>query len=150
MMINPYMEQALIEAKKAASLGEVPVGAVIVNNGKIIARAHNHRETDNNALAHAEIIAIDEACKKLGRWRLEDSEIYVTLEPCPMCAGAIINSRLKAVYFGAYDSKAGACGSVVDLLREGLFNHTPDVYCGIMEDACQLILTEFFKNLRST
>lgn len=149
-MINPYMEQALLEAKKAARDGEVPVGAVIVKSGNIIARAHNLKETDNNALAHAEVIAIDEACKKLGTWRLDDSELYVTLEPCPMCAGAIINSRLKAVYFGAYDSKAGACGSVVDLLKRGVFNHSPDVYSGIMEDACQSILTEFFKNLRVT
>lgn len=148
-MLNPYMEQALIEAKRAERLGEVPVGAVIVNNGDIIARAHNLRETGKNATSHAELLAIDLACEKLGTWRLENCQLYVTLEPCPMCAGAIINSRIKAVYFGAYDSKAGACASVVDLLKEGLFNHSPEVYAGIMEDECQKILSEFFKNLRN-
>lgn len=147
-MINPYMEQALIEAEKASRLGEVPVGAVIVSNGSVIARGHNLRESKNNALAHAEMIAIDEACKKLGSWRLDNCELYVTLEPCPMCAGAIVNSRVKAVYFGAYDLKGGACGSVVDLFKKGTFNHSPVVYAGIMEDACEEILKEFFKRLR--
>lgn len=147
-MINPYMEQALIEAEKASRLGEVPVGAVIVSNENVIARGHNLRESKNNALAHAEIIAINEACKKLGSWRLDNCELYVTLEPCPMCAGAIVNSRIKAVYFGAYDLKGGACGSVVDLFKKGTFNHSPVVYAGIMEDACEEILKEFFKKLR--
>lgn len=147
-MKNPYMEQAIIEAKKAFNLGEVPVGAIIVYKGNIIARAHNLRENSNNALAHAEILVINEACKKLNSWRLDNCELYVTLEPCPMCAGAIINARLKTVYFGAYDSKGGACGSVVDLFRKGTFNHTPEVYSGIMEDACEKLLKDFFKMTR--
>ena len=147
-MTNPYMEQALIEAKKAAELGEVPVGAVIVSGGNILSRAHNLREIKNNALAHAETLAIDEACRKLGTWRLNNCELYVTLEPCPMCAGAIINSRIKALYFGAYDLKGGACGSVIDLFKKGSFNHSPVVYAGIMEDTCEEVLKGFFKKLR--
>jgi len=147
-MKNPYMEQAIIEAKKAVSLGEVPVGAIIVYKGNIIARAHNLRENNNNALAHAEILAINEACNKLNSWRLDECELYVTLEPCPMCAGAIINSRIRAVYFGAYDSKGGACGSIVDLFRKGSFNHTPVLYGGIMEEACEEVLKDFFGKLR--
>ena len=142
------MEQALIEAKKAAELGEVPVGAVIVSGGNILSRAHNLREIKNNALAHAETLAIDEACRKLGTWRLNNCELYVTLEPCPMCAGAIINSRIKALYFGAYDLKGGACGSVIDLFKKGSFNHSPVVYAGIMEDTCEEVLKGFFKKLR--
>lgn len=147
-MKNPYMEQAIIEAKKAFELGEVPVGAVIVYKGDIISRAHNLRENYNNALAHAEILAINEACKKLNSWRLDNCELYVTLEPCPMCAGAIINARISSVYFGAYDPKGGACGSVVDLFMKGGFNHSPALYCGIMEDACEEVLKEFFRKLR--
>lgn len=147
-MKNPYMEQAIIEARKASELGEVPVGAIIVYKGDIIARAHNLRENHNNALAHAEIIVIDEACKKLNSWRLDHCELYVTLEPCPMCAGAIINSRIDTVYFGAYDSKGGACGSVTDLFAKGSFNHSPTLYGGIMEEACEEVLKDFFKKLR--
>ena len=147
-MKNPYMEQAIIEARKASELGEVPVGAIIVYKGDIIARAHNLRENRNNALAHAEIIVIDEACKKLNSWRLDHCELYVTLEPCPMCAGAIINSRIDTVYFGAYDSKGGACGSVTDLFAKGSFNHSPTLYGGIMEEACEEVLKDFFKKLR--
>ena len=142
------MEQAIIEARKASELGEVPVGAIIVYKGDIIARAHNLRENRNNALAHAEIIVIDEACKKLNSWRLDHCELYVTLEPCPMCAGAIINSRIDTVYFGAYDSKGGACGSVTDLFAKGSFNHSPTLYGGIMEEACEEVLKDFFKKLR--
>jgi len=147
-MKNPYMEQAIIEAKKAFELDEVPVGAIIVYKGDIIARAHNLRENFNNALAHAEILAINEACKKLNSWRLDNCELYVTLEPCPMCAGAIINARISSVYFGAYDPKGGACGSVVDLFKKGSFNHSPVLYGGIMEDACEGLLKEFFGKLR--
>jgi len=147
-MKNPYMEQAIIEAKKAFELGEVPVGAIMVYKGDIIARAHNLREKYNNALAHAEILVIYEACKKLNTWRLDGCDLYVTLEPCPMCAGAIINSRINAVYFGAYDSKGGACGSVVDLFKKGSFNHSPVLYSGIMEDTCEELLREFFRKLR--
>ncbi|NLX64637.1 MAG: nucleoside deaminase [Clostridiaceae bacterium] len=147
-MKNPYMEQAIIEAKKAFELGEVPVGAIMVYKGDIIARAHNLREKSNNALAHAEILVINEACKKLNTWRLDSCELYVTLEPCPMCAGAIINARISSVYFGAYDPKGGACGSVVDLFKKGSFNHSPVLYGGIMEDACEGLLKEFFGKLR--
>ncbi len=147
-MKNPYMEQAIIEARKASKLGEVPVGAIIVHKGDIIARAHNLRENSNNALAHAEILAINEACKKLNSWRLDHCELYVTLEPCPMCAGAIINSRIGTVYFGAYDLRGGACGSVVNLFAKGSFNHSPTLYGGIMEEACEEVLKDFFKKLR--
>jgi len=147
-MKNPYMEQAIIEAKKAFELDEVPVGAIIVYKGDIIARAHNLRENFNNALAHAEILVINDACKKLKTWRLDGCDLYVTLEPCPMCAGSIINARISTVYFGAYDSKGGACGSVVDLFKKGSFNHSPVLYGGIMEDACEGLLKEFFGKLR--
>ena len=147
-MKNPYMEQAIIEARKASDLGEVPVGAIIVYKGEIIARAHNLRENCNSALAHAEIIVINEACKRLNSWRLDDCELFVTLEPCPMSAGAIINSRIGAVDVGAFDSKGGACGSVVDLFIKGIFNHSPTIYGGIMEDACEELLKDFFKKLR--
>lgn len=147
-MINPYMAEAIKEAKKALTKNEVPVGAVIVRNGEIISRAHNLRETKQQAIYHAELAAIQKACEKLGRWRLDDCDLYVTLEPCPMCAGAIINARIGRVYFGAYDPKGGACGSVVDLFRKGTFNHSPELYAGIMEDDCEELLKRFFKNLR--
>lgn len=147
-MNNPYMMQAIIEARKAFELGEVPVGAVIVCDGRIIARAYNLRETSNQAIAHAETLAIQKACSKMGSWRLDDCDLYVTLEPCPMCAGAIINARIKSVYYGAYDSKGGACGSVVDLFKKGSFNHSPIVYSGIMEEECETLLKEFFSKLR--
>lgn len=147
-MLNPFMAQAIEEAKKALDKKEVPVGAVIVKNDKIIARAHNLRETENQATYHAEILCIQEACNKLGTWRLDDCDLYVTLEPCPMCAGAIINARIRSVYFGAFDPKGGACGSVIDLFRGGAFNHTPILYAGIMEEPCENVLKEFFKKLR--
>lgn len=147
-MINPYMEEAIKEAWVAFHKGEVPVGAVLVRGGIIISRTHNLRETLLQAIAHAELLAIQEACTKLGSWRLEDCDLYVTLEPCPMCAGAIINSRMNTVFYGAYDLKGGACGSVVNLFKEGNFNHTPTVYAGIMEEACEQPLKEFFKKLR--
>jgi tRNA(adenine34) deaminase len=147
-MTNPMMEEALKEAWEAFHKGEVPVGAVIVHKGTIIARAHNLRESLKSATAHAELLAIEQACSVLKTWRLTDCDLYVTLEPCPMCAGAIINARVGNVYFGAYDAKGGACGSVTDLFRPGLFNHTPTVYAGIMEEACEEPLTQFFKKLR--
>ncbi len=138
-----YMKEALAEAKKAAQTGEVPVGAVIVKDGEIIARAHNLRETEKNALCHAEIMAINEACKKLGGWRLSSCELYVTLEPCPMCAGAIVNSRIKRVVYGAKDAKAGAMGSVMNFNFYPL-NHKPEIVSGVMADECAKTLTAFF------
>ncbi len=141
------MQNALCLAKKAAAEGEVPVGAVIVKDGEIIAEGRNMREQKQNALSHAEIEAINNACKRLGSWRLDDCELYVTLEPCPMCAGAIINSRIKTLVFGAYDSKAGSIDSVVNLC-DYPYNHKVEVYGGICEDECLDILKEFFENLR--
>lgn len=141
------MKEAIIEAKQAFDNGEVPVGAVIVKNGEIIARGRNMREEKQNALSHAEIEAINNACKKLGSWRLDDCEMYVTLEPCPMCTGAIINSRIKTLVFGAYDLKAGSVDSVINLC-DYPYNHKVEIYGGIMEDECTEILQNFFKNLR--
>lgn len=147
-MEERFMREAIKQAKKAASIGETPIGAVIVRDGKIIARGYNKRETKKNALLHAEIIAINKACKKLGGWRLPKCDMYVTLEPCPMCAGAIVNSRIENLYFGAYDAKSGCAGSKADLFEKGLFNHDVNVAGGIMEQECALILTAFFKELR--
>ena len=147
MMKNAFMEKALELARQSANEGEVPVGAVIVKDNKIIACGRNRRELGKNALYHAEIEAIDNACKGLGGWRLWQCEMYVTLEPCPMCAGAIINSRIKAVYYGASDNKAGSFGSVADFNRLP-YNHKPEIYAGIMADEAQNLLTEFFYNLR--
>ena len=147
MMKNAFMEKALELARQSANEGEVPVGAVIVKDNKIIACGRNKRELGKNALYHAEIEAIDNACKVLGGWRLWQCEMYVTLEPCPMCAGAIINSRIKAVYYGASDNKAGSFGSVADFNRMP-YNHKPEIYAGIMADEAQNLLTEFFYNLR--
>jgi tRNA(adenine34) deaminase len=141
------MMSALKEAQKAYGILEVPVGCVIVKDGKIIARGHNVRERDQSITGHAELVAIKKASKKLGTWRLEDCDIYVTLEPCPMCAGAIIQSRIRNLYFGAYDLKTGACGSVVNLF-ENAFNHKVNVYGGVLEDKCSIIIKEFFKELR--
>ena len=144
-----YIKDALALAKKAGAKGEIPVGAVIVKDGEIIATGQNRRETDNNALGHAEIEAISSACERLGRWRLDDCELYVTLEPCPMCAGAIINARIKKVVFGAFDKKAGSCSddSVINLFNLP-YNHRPEVWAGIGEQECSEVLTEFFENLR--
>ena len=140
------MKRALSCAKKAAKIGEVPVGAVVVRNGEVVSTGYNRRETDKNALRHAEITAIDRACKKLGGWRLWECDRYVTLEPCPMCAGAIINSRIRNVYVGAPDPKNGAMGSVVSL--QDNFTHKPNVVNGIMKDECAAVLSDFFKDLR--
>ncbi|MEA5136538.1 MAG: nucleoside deaminase [Candidatus Fimivivens sp.] len=141
------MSLAIDEAKKAKRLGEVPIGAVIAQNGQVIATGHNLRETGRHALAHAEIIALDAACKTLGGWRLPNCTLYVTLEPCPMCAGAIINSRIARVVFGAYDSKAGSFGSLVDLSKVA-YNHAPQLCGGVMETECAALLRDFFRNLR--
>ena len=147
-MEEKFMKEALKQAKKAASIGETPIGAVIVRDGEIIARGYNKRETKKNALLHAEIIAINKACKKLGGWRLPRCEMYVTLEPCPMCAGAIINSRIEKVYFGAYDKKSGCAGSVMNLLDEKGFNHQVETEIGILGEECSGMLKEFFRELR--
>lgn len=142
-----FMDEALALAKEAAKEGEVPVGAVIVRNGEIIARGRNRREVSRNALSHAEIEAINNACNILGGWRLWECDIYVTLEPCPMCSGAIINARIPNVYFGAYDKNFGCCGSTVNILElENSFH--PHYEGGIMEEECSSIITEFFKKLR--
>lgn len=141
------MKKAIALAMESEKEGEVPVGAVIVKNGKIIAEGRNRREIEKNALHHAEIEAIDNACEALGGWRLFGCDLYVTLEPCPMCAGAIINSRIKTVYFGAYDNKAGSFGSVADFNRLP-YNHKPEIIAGVMEKECSELLTDFFKKLR--
>ena len=143
-----YMKQALKEAEKAYRKLEVPVGAVIVKDGKIIARAHNQKETKTDTTKHAEILAIQKASKKLESWRLIDCEMYVTLETCSMCAGAIINSRIKKVYIGAKDEKTGAVGSVLNLFEDYTFNHKVETETGIMEKECQETLKKFFKELR--
>ena len=143
-----YMKQALKESEKAYRKLEVPVGAVKVKDGKIIARAHNQKETKTDTTKHAEILAIQKASKKLESWRLIDCEMYVTLEPCSMCAGAIINSRIKKVYIGAKDEKTGAVGSVLNLFEDYTFNHKVETETGIMEKECQETLKKFFKELR--
>ena len=143
------MKEALKEAIKAYKKLEVPVGAVIVKNGEIISRAHNLKETKNDTTKHAEIIAIQKASKKIEAWRLEECEMYVTLEPCSMCAGAIINSRIKKVYMGTKDSKTGACGSVLNLFEDYTFNHKVEYEIGIMQEECEKILKDFFKELRN-
>ena len=146
-MENIYMKKAIALAMESEKEGEVPVGAVIVKDGKIIATGRNRRESEKNALHHAEIEAIDGACKALGGWRLFGCDLYVTLEPCPMCAGAIINSRIKTVYFGAYDNKAGSFGSVADFNRIP-YNHKPEIIAGVMEKECSELRTDCFKKLR--
>lgn len=148
-MNDMYMSRALELARIAFDLGEVPVGAVVVKRttGEIVGEGYNRRETDKNPLAHAEIEAINDASEKLGGWRLVDCDLYVTLEPCPMCSGAIINSRIERVFFGAYDTKAGCCGSVTNIF-ELPFNHFPEITGGVMEKECGEILSLFFKALR--
>ena len=141
------MGAALAEAEKAAALGEVPVGAVVAKDGEIVAAAHNTRETEKNALRHAELLAIDAACKKLGGWRLWHCELFVTLEPCPMCSGAILNSRIRRVVYGAADTKAGCCGSVTDLFALP-FNHHPVVESGLRAEEAGALLQTFFRQLR--
>lgn len=143
-----FMKAALEEAEKAGQIGEVPIGAVLVLDGEIIARAHNLRESKQSATSHAELMVIEEACKKLGTWRLEDTVLYVTLEPCPMCSGAIILSRVKRVVYGASDPKAGCAGTFMNLLTDERFNHQSEVSAGILEEECGAILSAFFKDLR--
>ena len=143
-----YMNMALEEAKKARELQEVPIGAVVVLDGEVVAKGYNLRETKQSSVAHAELLAITEACKVLGTWRLEEATLYVTLEPCPMCAGAIINSRIKRVVFGAYDPKAGCAGTFMNLLQDERFNHQSEVTSGVLHEECGGILTAFFKELR--
>lgn len=142
------MKEALKEAQKAYSKLEVPVGAVIVKDGKIIAKAHNLKETKKDTTKHAEIIAIQKASKKLESWRLIDCDLYITLEPCPMCMGAIINSRIRKVYIGTMDSKTGACGSILNLNEDYTFNHKVEIETGVMQKECEEILKNFFKKLR--
>ena len=147
-MKEKFMRLALAQAKKAAAIGEMPVGAVVVRNEEVISRGYNKRETKKNALLHAEIIAIERACKKLGGWRLPGCELYVTLEPCPMCAGAILNSRIQRVYFGASDVKSGCVGSRINLLDMNLCNYSLKADGGILEDECSKIIKDFFRDLR--
>jgi len=143
-----YMKEAIKEARKAYDKKEIPVGAIIVKDGKIISRAHNVKEAKKDTTKHAEILAIQKASKKLNSWRLIDCEMYVTLEPCAMCAGALIQSRLKKVYIGTMDQKTGACGSVLNLLEDYSFNHKVEVEKNIMQAECENILKDFFKMLR--
>lgn len=147
MSESSFMVAALQQAKKAYDIGEVPVGAVIVLNGEIIATGYNKRETRQSSLHHAELEAIAKACEVLGRWRLNDCTLYVTLEPCPMCTGGIINSRIKKVVFGAYDEKAGSMGTVINLCTLG-YNHTPTIIGGYMEKECRELLESFFSQMR--
>ena len=143
------MLEAIKEAEKAIELGECPIGCVLVKDGKIFVRAHNLRLTRGNAIAHAEVIAIDKACKKLGDWRLEDFDMYVTLEPCTMCSGAIVQSRIRKVYFGAYEPKSGAVCSCNDIFNvEHGHNHKVEFEGGILEEECSLLMKAFFKKLR--
>jgi len=143
-----YMKAAIREAKKAYALDEVPIGCVIVQNNKIIARGYNRRNTDKNTLAHAEIAAIKKASKKTGDWRLEDCTMYVTLEPCQMCAGAIVQSRLGKVVIGSMNPKAGCAGSVINLLQMKQFNHQVEMETGVLEEECSTMLSTFFQELR--
>ncbi|GEL06563.1 tRNA adenosine(34) deaminase TadA [Rummeliibacillus sp. G93] len=144
-----FMEMAIEEGKKAETLGEVPIGAVIVQHGTVIAKAHNLRETTQNAVTHAELMAIQDACKSLGSFRLEETTLYVTLEPCPMCAGAILQSRIPRVVYGARDPKAGCVDSLYHLLNDSRFNHECEVTEGVMGTECGQLLSSFFKELRA-
>lgn len=146
--MEQYMLRALKEAKKAALKDEVPIGAVIVKDDVIISCGHNIKEAKKNPLCHAEIVAINKACNKLKSWRLEGCDIYVTLEPCAMCAGAIIQARIKRIIFGAYDAKAGCCGTLYNLPSDTRFNHRSEVTGGVLKEECASLLTEFFKSKR--
>ncbi|MGP1349912.1 MAG: tRNA adenosine(34) deaminase TadA [Stomatobaculum sp.] len=149
MTDEQFMRAAIREARKAERLGEVPIGCVIVREGKIYARGYNRRMTDQNTLAHAEISAIRKACRKFGDWRLEDCTLYVTLEPCPMCAGAIVQARIPRVVFGCRNPKAGSAGSVLDLLHVERFNHQAEVEEGVLGEDCAEMMRRFFRALRS-
>jgi tRNA(adenine34) deaminase len=143
-----FMKEALKEAKKAKEIAEVPIGAVIVKDKKVIARGYNQRETTNRAITHAEILAIEEANQVLGNWRLEDCALFVTVEPCVMCSGAIVMSRIPYVYYGASDYKGGTAGTLMNLLEEEAFNHQATVEAGVLKEECSQLLTSFFKELR--
>ena len=143
-----YMKAALRQARKALALDETPIGCVIVRDGTIIARSYNRRNTDKNTLAHAELTAIRKACRKTGDWRLEDCTMYVTLEPCQMCAGAIVQARMPRVVIGAMNPKAGCAGSVLNILQMPEFNHQVEVESGVLGDECAAVMTGFFKDLR--
>lgn len=143
-----FMHEALMEARKAYALGEVPIGAVIVKEGEIIARAHNLRETAKDPTAHAELLAIQQASRALGGWRLPGCDLYVTIEPCPMCAGAILMSRIERLVIGAMDPKAGAAGSLLNIPEDQRFNHQTQVIRGVLEEECSGIMKEFFRELR--
>ena len=143
-----WMQEAIREAEKAAALNEVPIGAIIVRDGQVIGRGHNLRETERNPTAHAEIIAIREASRALSAWRILDSTLYVTLEPCPMCAGAILQARIDRVVFGASDPKAGCAGTLMNLLTDGRFNHRAEVIGGVLAEPCGRLLSDFFRGLR--
>lgn len=146
--LDYFMGQALLEARKAAEIGEVPIGCVIVSAGKIIGRGSNRRELSHDAVAHAEILAIREANRVLDDWRLEGCTLFVTLEPCPMCAGAIVNSRLRAVYYGCADLKAGCAGTLMNLLTDSRFNHQVQVKKGLRQEECAQVLSDFFAKIR--
>ena len=151
-MYNKFMQRAIELAEKAYSVGEVPIGAVVVSRrknrfGEIVGEGFNNRESENNPVGHAEIIAIQKASITLNDWRLSGCDLYVTLEPCPMCCGAVINSRIERLYFGAFDEKAGSVYSVQEMFRFP-YNHKPEIYAGIMEDECSIILSDFFRKLR--
>lgn len=148
MLHQDWMRLALIQAQMAFEQGEVPIGAVVVHNGRVIAAAHNGKEQRNDPTAHAEVLAIQRAAKVLGSWRLTDAILYVTLEPCPMCAGAIVQSRLKQIVYGCADLKGGATGSVMNVLDYTLWNHQVDIVAGVLEEECSEILKLFFRRLR--
>ena len=147
-LVNKFMKEAIKEAKKAELIDEVPIGCVIVKDGKIVSRGHNVRETKQSPIGHAEIVAINKASKKLNSWRLEDCDIYITLEPCIMCSGAIIQSRIRHIYFGAFDPKGGALGSSIDVLKVNNINHHPEVTSSVLQEECAALLTNYFKNKR--
>lgn len=144
-----WMLEAIAEAQKAEELGEVPIGAVIVRNGEIIGKGYNLRETKHDPTAHAELVAIRDACERIGAWRLLDCTLYVTLEPCPMCAGALVQSRIKRVVYGTHDPKAGCAGTLMNLLQEPRFNHETELTSGVLQAECAALLTNFFRKLRT-
>ncbi|SFX31867.1 tRNA(adenine34) deaminase [Thermoactinomyces sp. DSM 45891] len=143
-----YMKMAIEEARKAEKIGEVPIGAIVVFQGEVVGRGYNLREKDQDPTAHAEMIAIQEAAERLGSWRLIDCDLYVTLEPCPMCAGAIIQSRIRRVIFGTLDPKAGCAGSLMNLLQDTRFNHQTEIQSGVLQQECSDLLTQFFRGIR--
>lgn len=148
MTDEEYMELALEQAEAAAALGEIPIGAVLVHDGEVIAKAHNLRETNNDATAHAEILVIREACAKLGRWRLSGCSLYVTVEPCPMCSGGIVNSRIDKVVYGCPDIKAGGAESIFNIITNPNLNHTAEVRSGVCEERCAEVMKRFFQRRR--